>query len=62
MKKIFKAMAIIGVLLAFGAIGTMDFYTKELISDFPMCCYIMLFGGISMTLPALVYGILESGK
>lgn len=62
MKKLFKAMAVIGAVLAIGAVGKMDYYTKELLSDYPKYCNLLLYGGMSMMIPAFVYSILEGGK
>lgn len=61
MKKLFKAMAVIGLMLTIGAVGRMDFYT-ELMLDIPMYCHVLMYGGMTMMLPMFVYGILESGK
>lgn len=61
MKKLFKAMAVIGLMLTIGAVGRMDFYT-ELMLDIPMYCHVLMYGGMSMMIPAFVHSILESGK
>ena len=62
MKRLFKLMAIVGGMLAIGAVGSMDYYTKELISDFPTHLYFVMLGGTAMMLPAFIYGVLKGDK
>lgn len=62
MKKLLLALAVIGVLLTFSAVSTMDYYTKEVIQDFPTHLWWMLYGGMAMTVPAFVYTYIEDNK
>lgn len=53
MKVLFKVMAIIGAVLAFGAIGTADFYLLELKQNYPDYIWVQLFIGVAMMMPIL---------
>ena len=63
MKKIICiSLAVIGAVLTFSAVSTMDYYMRELITDFPNYLYWMLGGGATLMLPAVIYGLLEGDK
>ena len=53
MKRLFKAMAIIGAVLAFGAIGTADYYLLEAKTEFPTYIWVLLIIGVAMMMPVL---------
>ena len=57
-----KVLAIIGMILMFSAISTMDFYTKELLQDIPTYLFIMLLGGAILTLPTIIHDIWDYYK
>lgn len=52
MKKLFKVMAVIGALMAFGAAGT-DFYLSELRQNLTTDVFVMAVIGIVLMLPLL---------
>lgn len=47
-------MAIIGIILIFGAVGTSDYYVLELRQAEPPSVWSTIFIGVLMTLPLLV--------
>lgn len=60
--KICIALAFIGLASIIAAVWTMDFYLLELVIDFPNYLYWMMFGGMSMLIPAFICGIWEGDK
>lgn len=58
-KAITLIMAYFGVALIIGATGTMDFYLKELFSNYPPYLNYMLWGGMVLMLPAFIYSVLK---
>jgi uncharacterized membrane protein len=54
-KKISIVLAIIGVVLVYLSISTMDYCTQYTTDDIPTYLYWMLYGGVSMMIPAFLY-------
>lgn len=55
MKKFLIGLAMVGAIISILAVSTMDYYTKELISDFPAYLYGVFYGGVALMIPVFVY-------